>query len=928
MPYDKVATPDQPGIEFPDCFKITNKDGEVLEVAVDWTNMPLGIEAGVAPVGCVEDDDGNVTGLVFLCKKTDEETGVNTISNILLNIDGSIVDPYTGAWKTCEAKVCLIVNPECLKVRNYEIRYDNGRGGPISPGNIINSQWPITDSNISINGQNIALNIVQGHPAGGPGWTAQLTEWAAEINSNNINSADTAAFDFAPAPIWRHIDVTGCTPDAVYGPMTLKRDNGTTYTVYPTLDNESVDLFYRYIKLDPQTKEKTVVWCDSKGAAVEAPEQSIIDCMVPCSAPLNPVIEAAPEGLAETTGRILCDDKGEFYQLCTMSNGTTLYENYTLASALNAVNPDDLTDYTPVGIIKDCATQQPIPECEMKDTVSKCVPEGVTVSDDGSTITTATVESSQPTAGFAIIGLANANDPIDLTNFLLPGTLTSCLGDTIVDTLVNPNLLAGTTTFSVDLEILDAGQNDAAFLAVDKSTGLALPAPTTTGSAFGPNVVSQNGGGNATTPGVYTTTWAIPAGVDPTNVCLILSVVGGVLNNPDPGLCDTFQFNEIRSDAPVSHKCVQNVKIEGSVKIDGPIDVNVIEPPKLECQIDYLLKCDDVNGDGSLIVQYAEALQTCFLDGVMQGDPVNVGSFDDDGASYTPTNPIECDPATLDFDEEIFCDTGSNTNFIRRTIVIAGQGAIVEQVSINDGVTPYVPTGLVEAGPCKIEPTVEACPVKTCKIQGGLSGILNFTVTIDGQPFTPTGNGVFEQLQSVADQVGGTLSFFGRDSFCITTLTPVAIVISKDQVTYTSEESSEIKNVMYVKDASTKMICEKLDKIIECLGGGATKEVCDFTVQFKSAGVTSIITDKGELIAAPIDVANTSAGQNASNNTDVAAIQNAIQVFLDANGGGTATVEYPSESILTITVTGTTCTFTTADDDSNPGPHSFVKESA
>ena len=103
-------------------------------------------------------------------------------------------------------------------------------------------------------------------------------------------------------------------------------------------------------------------------------------------------------------------------------------------------------------------------------------------------------------------------------------------------------------------------------------------------------------------------------------------------------------------------------------------------------------------------------------------------------------------------------------------------------------------------------------------------------------------------------------------------------------------------------------------------------DIFDFTVEFKSSGITSILSDKGEAITnGPYDFINLNAGQNASNATDIAAAQADIQSFLDDNGGGTVTLEYLSESILTITITGTTCTFTTANDDSNLGPHEFTK---
>lgn len=73
---------------------------------VNWDDMPLGIEASLAPVGCVYDVDGVLVGKVFISKITDEETQAET--NVLQYIDratGTIV-PYDqathGVWQECQ----------------------------------------------------------------------------------------------------------------------------------------------------------------------------------------------------------------------------------------------------------------------------------------------------------------------------------------------------------------------------------------------------------------------------------------------------------------------------------------------------------------------------------------------------------------------------------------------------------------------------------------------------------------------------------------------------------------------------------------------------------------------------------------------------------------------------------------------------------
>lgn len=103
-------------------------------------------------------------------------------------------------------------------------------------------------------------------------------------------------------------------------------------------------------------------------------------------------------------------------------------------------------------------------------------------------------------------------------------------------------------------------------------------------------------------------------------------------------------------------------------------------------------------------------------------------------------------------------------------------------------------------------------------------------------------------------------------------------------------------------------------------------QVCDYTTQFKSSGITSLLTDKGEAVTSgPHDFTGLAAGQNDTNDPAMTAASADIQAFLDANGGGDVSLSYDSQSILTVTVTGTECEILSADDDSNPGPHAMTQ---
>lgn len=75
---------------------------EDLDVSINnWDEMPLGIEAALAPVGCTVDEDGEVTGKVFVCKVVDEDNGAITYELKHIATDGTVTDNWTGDWVNC-----------------------------------------------------------------------------------------------------------------------------------------------------------------------------------------------------------------------------------------------------------------------------------------------------------------------------------------------------------------------------------------------------------------------------------------------------------------------------------------------------------------------------------------------------------------------------------------------------------------------------------------------------------------------------------------------------------------------------------------------------------------------------------------------------------------------------------------------------------
>lgn len=64
---------------------------------------PLGIEVGLAPLGCILNIDEEIIGKVFLCKTSEDQTsGQITWTNVGVYFDGRPQEiPYTGTISAC-----------------------------------------------------------------------------------------------------------------------------------------------------------------------------------------------------------------------------------------------------------------------------------------------------------------------------------------------------------------------------------------------------------------------------------------------------------------------------------------------------------------------------------------------------------------------------------------------------------------------------------------------------------------------------------------------------------------------------------------------------------------------------------------------------------------------------------------------------------
>lgn len=66
-------------------------------------NLDVGIESALAPLGCIFNDQGDIIGKVFVCKKTEDAIDATPQYELIAYFnDGSDpIAPYTGTWKDC-----------------------------------------------------------------------------------------------------------------------------------------------------------------------------------------------------------------------------------------------------------------------------------------------------------------------------------------------------------------------------------------------------------------------------------------------------------------------------------------------------------------------------------------------------------------------------------------------------------------------------------------------------------------------------------------------------------------------------------------------------------------------------------------------------------------------------------------------------------
>ncbi len=154
-------------------------------------------------------------------------------------------------------------------------------------------------------------------------------------------------------------------------------------------------------------------------------------------------------------------------------------------------------------------------------------------------------------------------------------------------------------------------------------------------------------------------------------------------------------------------------KLDGTIVLTYETDINNNEYTVLgtvtkcvdeDAVLKYICKCDDVNGDGSNIVQYVDAIAHVYKNGTLSA--TLLGQFTDDTllTEYTPVNGGICDNIGVEVIDQIkrcMVDdvNGDGTLLVPYTEYIAlnSDGSTTSIITFNGTLTgPYTPTNGVD----------------------------------------------------------------------------------------------------------------------------------------------------------------------------------------------------------------------------------------
>lgn len=120
--------------------RIANPIGEFSQNCCDCDGgdvNPIQVISETEQLGCVVDTEGNVTGRAFFVPTFDTEGNVTATRMIMVALDGTVTDPYTGSWEECSGAgeisdvelnfLCVVNNDTGVVIQQViqEIVYDS-----------------------------------------------------------------------------------------------------------------------------------------------------------------------------------------------------------------------------------------------------------------------------------------------------------------------------------------------------------------------------------------------------------------------------------------------------------------------------------------------------------------------------------------------------------------------------------------------------------------------------------------------------------------------------------------------------------------------------------------------------------------------------------------------------------------------------------
>ena len=337
---------------------------DILQMIEANTKAITGIETSLGQIGCTEDDAGNITGSVLVCKVSDTTTDpiTDTIKVWWFGLDGTVVEDYTGPYVACTnlqalanllEKICekldLAKTVACWKDKFYEGGLDN------TFTNFTHTNQVFTV--IFDNGDVDTFTVPSA-----TGWTDQVTQMAAGLGSIMPWAQSVGSF-FAPngggglpAPevplnqmVARYVSFRVCPGDKLPVNVEYKSDQRTT----------SRSLVVQYVETDTIYIDRCVD-CFGNATYFRDGEPYAPVCAIPCEESFPEI----PESTCSITYLDGCDNVGSENSddWVTIIRSIQNCEDGPRLSYLIADEDGGLVDYELVGDFVNCSTGDLIPE--------------------------------------------------------------------------------------------------------------------------------------------------------------------------------------------------------------------------------------------------------------------------------------------------------------------------------------------------------------------------------------------------------------------------------------------------------------------------------------------------------------------------------------------------------------------------------------